>query len=166
MLASQLRRVISQNSELSKGFRGVLAKDEVTAEAAGGGTYILNSEVKGRAGAHWYLVQVAAGRIYFFDSLAIDPIDPMILSWFQNISGLSPPPVIANKIAYQSPHSTLCSFYVLQVLSLLNKGFTFWDSLQNFSATDQRKNDIIVLEYARSVLHLDPWELLMPLGSL
>jgi hypothetical protein len=107
MQTHEIERVLRHNPLTRGSFRGVFASDILPKHDVKPGVYIINFDPSYKPGIHWVAAHVISSRLVeYFDSYAIEPFVPDILTFLSRF-----PSLITNPTRLQNFKSDLCGVY-------------------------------------------------------
>jgi len=105
-----------------KNFKGVFMRDELKGKSAKNECFILNHDISSQNGTHWTCLYTKNGVSFYFDSFGLDP--PLeIKDYCKGVERY------CSTFKIQEYDEVICGHYSVFMLYCLNKGYSFFDVL-------------------------------------
>ena len=139
----ELETLLSRDPYLN--FGGVLAYDEIPKTVNRNKTcaYVINSDIKSKAGEHWFSVYLDQHRVgQFFCSFGIDAPRKI-----QNFLDANSCLVHYNKTHLQPIYSNTCGYFVAYHLILASRGYSLFEIINTLDSKNQQLNENFVKNF-------------------
>ena len=135
-------------NKVLKRFKGIFMSDEIPKRDIG--YYIFNLDNskgdysgsdKTSIGNHWVALNVEKEKSQYFDPYGESPLDS-IMKWLKR--GRPKYPIWYNTSQIQDISSNKCGWYVIDFLTDLSKGVSFYDAIHKYDIHNTKTNEKII----------------------